>query len=696
MATKNSRIRISCGLKDTLPVAGAQTKGQLKYCTDTKELYIDDGSDNQLTGGAGPLNTLGTDITKKQDKLTANATSVEQVLLKAPSALEGQTPTTRPITDFALSTELANKQDKVADVSSVGAIAVLDANGQVYDSTTTIADIETIITDGDNTKQDKISANTTTGTQIITQAPNASAGAIQKSSSINFNQNFGLNNTDDFMAQIIAITHATTDNTNSITFTLNAAVANNMPETGYVCGTAIRNSVGNVTGQLQYTGRNNAYIFSIAGVSAGSPTITWKRIDNGVTSISGYTSIGQVAHTLGNGIYNIGNIGLYSDRPMNIAETSSAILKVLDVTPPNIQILELTMVNNVNQAYTTWRYNKNGVGTTVLRELWEDTTSGIRLMTAPTTAMNFAAFCRGLGVGHFVVQAGNGTTTGWNILTEKPLGLVWVAAGGNLHVINEATVRPNDAAAMTRDNLKVYQNNDHDFQYWTLDYASTGNVPAVQWSTWISDTARRLAGAIDFNTYTRPGRWYFADNTHTAASTNRPRWATVRGWLTVRIGEAAQDTYQEFRDVLGNYAYRSGYWNGTAWQWFPWNTIWGKNTQYSPHEPNTWPVAVEVQLGDNLYGLRRTGIINSTNPSPINIELLASGAIALINRGGQVDMSINNTNVYSVGDFWYDYDINQRRGSGILKDTVAGRIRLWFTCDVNGAHNYDVWVTYRK
>lgn len=47
----SNTIKIRRGVKASLPVPDASTAGELRYATDTGELFIDDGSQNKLIGG---------------------------------------------------------------------------------------------------------------------------------------------------------------------------------------------------------------------------------------------------------------------------------------------------------------------------------------------------------------------------------------------------------------------------------------------------------------------------------------------------------------------------------------------------------------------------------------------------------------------------------------------------------------------
>jgi hypothetical protein len=116
-----------------------------------------------------------------------------------------------------------------------------------------------------------------------------------------------------------------------------------------------------------------------------------------------------------------------------------------------------------------------------------------------------------------------------------------------------------------------------------------------------------------------------------------------------------------------------------------------ENFQYSITRPDKWPVNVEIDFGDGLYGQRFTGSISAAANTTANVNVKTiSGFSALISGGGRMNTGVNwisvpysngEANPISVGAYYND----------------AGLLSLYTkSMHVRTNSPYDIWITYTK
>ena len=137
---QDNKIKIRRGLDANLPAFNTEI-GELRYSTDTKKLYIDDGTANRYIGGdvnAFPISTATQQaLNNKLDKGTYTGTAQD---LKNEIEGKANTAHTHNISDVSnLQTSLNNKQDNLQNITGnigvgktdVSATEKLDVNGNV-------------------------------------------------------------------------------------------------------------------------------------------------------------------------------------------------------------------------------------------------------------------------------------------------------------------------------------------------------------------------------------------------------------------------------------------------------------------------------------------------------------------------------------------------------------------------------------
>jgi hypothetical protein len=113
---------------------------------------------------------------------------------------------------------------------------------------------------------------------------------------------------------------------------------------------------------------------------------------------------------------------------------------------------------------------------------------------------------------------------------------------------------------------------------------------------------------------------------------------------------------------------------------------------YSINRPDLWPVAVTLDFGSGLKGIRRTGTtpaVAANTDYTITVVGSGSGLKRLISYGGQITMA-NNMYANALNGYWTDRKLGFAKGisdyAEILTNSTVAR---------SAGLPYDVWCTYQ-
>lgn len=109
--------------------------------------------------------------------------------------------------------------------------------------------------------------------------------------------------------------------------------------------------------------------------------------------------------------------------------------------------------------------------------------------------------------------------------------------------------------------------------------------------------------------------------------------------------------------------------------------------------PDLWPANEEVNFGNGLYGIRKTGTITATAETTSR-ELLASDGMNVVSFGGWFVMN-SSKSIYAIGQS-SDFAAGNYQ-SAVLYSKSGGGVVLQSKCPVDRVDaEFDCWVTYTK